>query len=68
MAVKTGGGMHFLIRREKIKFDPKHLIQKIEEILPDAKEVVRNKNEMIPMPGTFQYGVPVEIWNKEDFV
>lgn len=67
MFIQTGGGIHCLIKRELIKENPDNICKRILEVVPNAKEVVRNKNEMIPLPGTFQYGQSVIILNKEDF-
>jgi hypothetical protein len=76
----TAGGWHWLIRMtalrdmgRKIKADPvKRLIQTMEDGLvkygfkPD--EIVSNKNKMIPLPGTLQYGDHlVQVMNKDDF-
>ena len=64
--VKTGGGMHCLVRRSEYKINPDIVIDALKKILPGAKEIVRNSNEMIPLPGTLQYNQPVIVMNKED--
>ena len=65
--VKTGGGMHCLVRRSEYKINPDIVIDGIKKILPNAKEITRNSNEMCPLIGTLQYGRPVIVMNKEDF-
>ena len=68
MAVSTAGGIHFLLKRDKVKLNPTWICKEIERILPKAKEVVRNSNEMIPLVGTTQYeNHIVRVLNKEDF-
>jgi len=64
--VKTGGGLHCLIRRDKYAVNPTNIINSITKSYPELKEVVKNDNQMIPLPGTMQYGEPVIILNKED--
>jgi intracellular sulfur oxidation DsrE/DsrF family protein len=65
--VRTPGGIHILVKKESIKKDPKILCEKIITILPQAIEVVRNINAMIPLPGTFAREKLVYILNKKDF-
>ena len=68
MAIKTAGGIHLLFRKEKVKLNPEFICNHIRNILPRAKEIVRNTNEMIPLPGTRQYEqYLVTVLNKEDF-
>jgi hypothetical protein len=78
--VDTAGGTHWMFTStslkgygKRIKNDPiKMVVNIIESVLRwqgyDPKEVVRNKNEMIPLPGTLQYGdYLVRVINKQDF-
>jgi hypothetical protein len=65
--VRTAGGMHCLVRRSVYIGDPKQLCEKVQQFIPWAKEIVHNKNEMIPLPGSFQYNTPVKVLNKKDF-
>jgi hypothetical protein len=80
MVIETKGGFHFLVEKsqlrelgKKLKTDPIiYITGTIVEILHQnkvsMKEVIRNKNNMIPLPGTLQYGdFVVNVINKEDF-
>jgi hypothetical protein len=80
MQIQTAGGFHWLIRKEQLagigrkhKTDPAALIiarMKAEFAAGGVtvNEIVRNRNEMIPLPGTVQYGEHVvRVLNKEDF-
>jgi hypothetical protein len=79
MLVQTTGGIHCLIRRsslaelsKSVKADPmKRILTMITPNLElggiNVKEVVRNDNEQIPLPGTLQYGSLVTVLNKDDF-
>jgi len=64
--VKTVGGIHCLIRKEVYKMNPAIVIDGVKKIVSNLKEVVKNDNNMCPLPGTFQYGIPVIVLNKED--
>jgi hypothetical protein len=80
MQIQTVGGFHWLIRKSKLsdigrkyKADP---IGTIISFMTSAfkadgiavNEIVKNRNEMIPLPGTIQYGRHVvKVVNKEDF-
>jgi hypothetical protein len=74
MLIRTGGGVHCLIKADKLKQDPAILCGHIESELKnihqekDIHEVVVNKNFMIPCPGLYQYQEPVFIINKDDFI
>ena len=61
--VKTNGGVHIEVKREVIKFHPDNFITALKEGLVDydISEIIRNVNNMIPIPGTFQYGNVVKI-------
>jgi hypothetical protein len=80
MQIQTVGGFHWLIRKAKLsdigkkyKADPiQTIISFMTSVLSPCgvaiKEIIRNKNEMIPLPGTIQYGQHVvKVLNKEDF-
>jgi len=68
MFIETAGGLHCLLRKSCLKKNPQIICNELLIILPNAKEIVRNTNEMIPLPGTYQYGNHiVKIFNKEDF-
>jgi hypothetical protein len=82
--IETFGGMHWLVRNsalkeagKKIKGDPvskiihtfKHIFFEEDMFDPDTDEIIRNSNQMIPLPSTIQYGEKsVTVMNKEDFV
>jgi hypothetical protein len=63
--VDTKSGYHLMIRRDSLRFDPNDLIRRVDEYAADCclgiKEVAVNKNEMIPLPGTFQGEYPVRV-------
>jgi hypothetical protein len=78
--VQTVGGFHWLIRKSKLSYvgrkyksDPvQAIIACMTSILTPRgitiNEIVKNKNEMIPLPGTVQYGIHiVTVLNKNDF-
>lgn len=60
--VATRSGFHVLMRRETVKFNYHKMVKEIDfemEENGDDGEVVVNKNYMVPLPGTYQAGVPV---------
>jgi len=62
--IKTKGGVHFLLKRRTINFNYTLVIKEYnhpEESNP-IKEIKRNNNDMIPLPGTSQAGYPVEVY------
>lgn len=69
--IKTAGGVHALVKKEKLKFNPDLYTEAVEKQLESigvkTKEVKKNDNCMVPLPGTYQYGIPVVVLNKEDF-
>jgi hypothetical protein len=78
--VQTAGGFHWLIRKSKLsdigrkyRTDPAGVIIQFMNscFAPNGitvNEIVKNKNGMIPLPGTVQYGChTVKVLNKEDF-
>lgn len=80
MQIQTTGGFHWLLRKSKLagigrkyKADPIGTIISFmtSVFAPNGitiNEIVKNKNEMIPLPGTIQYGRHiVTVLNKEDF-
>lgn len=57
--IETKSGYHILINRFDLKFDPNSLCRALidkHSWFDDKMEVVVNKNEMIPLPGTYQAG------------
>lgn len=70
----TKSGYHLLLDRTQIKFNPNKIIefcfkQVAEANKKNVKEIVINKNEMIPLPGTLQGLYPVKVLNKgENYV
>ena len=73
--IRTAGGFHCLIRKsvlKELKLGSKFLdiFKTLENDIFKhelVKEVTINKNNMVPCPGTLQYGECVHILNKEDF-
>lgn len=78
--VDTAGGYHVLVRTFKIKFNPNIINKEVEQIYKIAVkdqgfaeyekfECIVNDSQIpgLPLPGTFQYGRPVTVLNKEDF-
>jgi len=81
--VWTAGGWHWILRSSSLREvgrrnnrDPITVVcDEMKNIMgregiydPEIDEVIRNKNEMIPLPGTLQYGDHlVTVVNKEDF-
>jgi hypothetical protein len=81
MQIQTAGGFHWLIRKSilsdvgrKYKADPvTSIIAFIHSIFKahgvTVNEIVKNRNGMIPLPGTVQYGSHiVRVMNKQDFI
>lgn len=69
-AVQTSGGYHFLVMKSKLNFNPHQFCKDILEshgFTEFADEFKYNNNGMLPTPGTYQYGTPVVVINKEDF-
>jgi hypothetical protein len=67
--VRTYGGLHCLIRKSKLNFNPRGLCNLLSQYLPFAHEITINTNCMMPLPGSVMYGSHiVTILNKEDFV
>lgn len=69
-AVQTTGGYHFLVMKSKLNFNPNQFCKDILEshgYTEFADEFKYNNNGMLPTPGTYQYGTPVVVVNKEDF-
>lgn len=79
--VDTRGGYHVLVKVSVIKFNPHLLGKEVEQVYKNAVETkgyeeyekfecVVNDSQIpgLPLPGTYQYGRPVTVINKEDFV
>ncbi len=62
--VETKSGYHLLLKRDTLKFNYVEVVNKYDkkakELFGNKAEVIKNKNEMIPLPGTFQAGFPVK--------
>ena len=70
--VRTSGGIHIVVRSSELKFNPTDYTKALTEVAwkksyGQIKECIYNKNCMIPLPGTFQYGKPVYVLNWDDF-
>ena len=60
--IETKGGFHLMMRRETVKFNYPELIaffHKLESTQNSKYEVIINKNDTVPLPGTYQEGFPV---------
>ena len=56
--------------KSKLNFNPNQFCKDILEshgYTEFADEFKYNNNGMLPTPGTYQYGTPVVVVNKEDF-
>jgi hypothetical protein len=73
--IDTKSGMHILVRKKCLRFNPNEICENIKVILYGENanstvikgEIIRNKNEMIPLPGTLQCMHEVKVLNKNDF-
>lgn len=60
--IDTKSGYHLLVDRRGLRFNPEEICIEGRRLSgEDAKEIVVNKNEMIPLPGTLQGGYPVRV-------
>lgn len=61
--IRTAGGFHTIVKKEYIKFNPTELVEIIDDVASGygivSSEIKKNDNNMVPIPGTYQYGVPV---------
>lgn len=68
--IDTKSGFHLLVNKSQLKFNPKEIIDFALSLVPnhwgrDGLEIIQNKNNMIPLPGTYQAGHLVKVLNKE---
>lgn len=63
--IRTVGGVHILLKRSALKFNPNDFCKAIETALQGyslfPSEIKKNDNCMIPIPGTYQYGKIVRV-------
>lgn len=61
--IRTSGGVHCLVKKEALKFNPNNFIENIKIVLIgyDVSEIIKNDNCMIPLPGSYQYGNIVKV-------
>ena len=62
--IRTAGGVHILAKRNAMRFNPNLLVNALTKALSSkyaVKEIKKNDNNMIPIPGTYQYGQVVRI-------
>ncbi|MCK5606953.1 hypothetical protein KAR91_33935 [Candidatus Pacearchaeota archaeon] len=69
--ISTKSGYHLLLDRNTLSYDPNRIckrgLSELSSYLVDLKdidksyEIIINKNEMIPLPGTLQGGYPVRV-------
>lgn len=61
--IRTAGGFHTIVKKEYIKFNPTEIVEIIDDTATNygivSSEIKKNDNNMVPIPGTYQYGVPV---------
>ena len=67
VGITTRGGFHILVHTKENTFNkdvnPETILRALQkELAPYAKEVVRNGNGMVPLPGTRQGGAAVGMW------
>ena len=61
--IETHGGFHVLLVRNTLKFNYYAVIKKLDETAKELygkAEIVKNVNDMVPLPGTMQAGFPVK--------
>jgi hypothetical protein len=64
--IDTHSGYHILLKRETIKYNYLKTLEVFDRIASEVGgEIKQNKNEMVPLPGTFQGGYPVRIVTEE---
>jgi len=76
LLVTSPGGLHFPVKKDALRFNPQEITDGISRLAKDCGlsiiECIRNKNEMIALPGTYAFradgslAVPV-VLNKDDF-
>ena len=76
LIVTSPGGLHFPVKKSALCFNPQIITDGLSNLAKDCKlsiiECIRNKNEMIVLPGTYAYRAdgslasPV-VLNKDDF-
>jgi len=76
LIVTSPGGLHFPVKKAALRFNPQEITDGLSNIAAECKltikECIRNKNEMIVLPGTYAYradgslAAPV-VLNKNDF-
>jgi len=64
--IKTKSGFHVLLEKETIKYNYNKDIKFAHDLAQsrfgqDHVEVIQNKNEMVPVPGTYQAGCVVQM-------
>ena len=68
--VRTAGGVHVVVKKDRLKFNPNNYTSAIENALKDytVDEVKKNDNCMLSIPGTWMYRTHItRVLNKEDF-
>jgi len=65
--ISTKGGYHVLVDRHTLNYNFNDIIRNVNVMAMNkygddrAFEIIHNKNEMVPLPGTFQGGYPVTL-------
>lgn len=60
--IETIGGFHVLLKRDTIKFNYHEVLNSLDKTakgLYNKAEIVKNPNNMVPLPGCYQAGFPV---------
>lgn len=61
--IKTHSGYHVLLKKDTLSgFNLQGSVEEAKERFHNSKEIVINKNAMVPFPGTYQGGVPVVLY------
>ena len=81
VVIQTTGGYHILCRTNHIHSNPHDVCKDVEKIYLDKTkeynqeeydkfECIVNDSQIpgLPLPGTYQYGNPVVVLNKEDYI
>lgn len=67
--IDTKSGYHLLIDKSQLKFNPQDIINEALKYIPEGLEdfeIIQNRNNMIPLPGTYQAGHLVRVLNNRD--
>lgn len=60
--IETKGGWHIILRKQDIGFNFHSIVTDLNDRVGSEEEVQINKNNMVPLPGTFQGGKEVRFY------